>query len=259
MQRLGKNHDGYHGETIDIDEVLAGCLTAAKSFGWQSELRELSPQLHFYTLRRGGEGSASGPRIYISTGIHGDEPAGPLAVRALLEQNNWPANASLWLCPCLNPSGFGSNRRENAEGVDLNRDYQRFEAAETRAHVAWLQRQPPFDLALCLHEDWEANGFYLYELNPDDRPSLGGAIIDAVHQVCPIDTAGEIEGRPASGGIIKPSADPLSRPLWPEAFWLLQHQTRLSYTLEAPSDYPLTTRVSALVTAVQAALQQLTK
>jgi len=63
-----------------------------------------------------------------------------------------------------------------------------------------------------------------------------------------------IDGRPASGGIIRPSSDPRTRSQWPEAFWLLMHKTRHSYTLEAPSDFPLTTRVDALVAAVHSAL-----
>src|SRR5204862_2637245 len=106
-------------------------------------------------------------RIYMSTGIHGDEPAGPLALRQLLQQNQWPAEACLWLCPCLNPTGFPLNRRENAEGEDLNRDYRHLVTDEIRAHVAWLKRQPKFDVTPCLHEDWESTGFYLYALNPD--------------------------------------------------------------------------------------------
>ena len=67
-----------------------------------------------------------------------------------------------------------------------------------------------------------------------------------------------IETRPAHGGIVRPDVDPLSRPQWPEAFYLLQHKTRLSYTLEAPSDFPLATRTAALATAVKAALQAFT-
>ena len=64
-----------------------------------------------------------------------------------------PIDAALWLCPCLNPTGFPLNRRENAEGIDLNRDYRHLQSAEVRAHIDWLGRQPFFDLTLCLHED----------------------------------------------------------------------------------------------------------
>ena len=128
------------------------------------------------------------------------------------------------------------------------------QSAEVRAHVAWLEKQPRFDLCLCLHEDWEAHGFYVYELNPDRQPSLAEAIVARVARVCPLDLSSVIEGREAQGGIIRPNLDPLSRPQWPEAFWLLTHKTRLSYTLEAPSDFPLSVRISALVSGVNAAL-----
>ena len=129
------------------------------------------------------------------------------------------------------------------------------EAQETVAHINWLKRQPKFDLCLCLHEDWEAHGFYVYELNPEGQPSLAEKIVARVAEVCPIDTSELIEGRPAQKGIIRPSVDPRSRPQWPEAFFLLTHKTRLSYTLEAPSDFPLSVRVAALIAAVRGALE----
>jgi hypothetical protein len=149
------------------------------------------------------------------------------------------------------------NRRENAEGLDLNRQYRTAGPVETRAHTLWLSKQTGFDLCLCLHEDWECQGFYLYELNPDRRPSLARSMVDRVADVCPIDVSPVIEGREAEGGVICPQVDPASRPEWPEAFFLLAHKTRLSYTLEAPSDFPIPVRVAALTTAVNAALSQL--
>jgi hypothetical protein len=172
----------------------------------------------------------------------------------LLQENQWPANAELWFCPCLNPMGFVLNRRENDKDIDLNRQYRHLETAETRAHIAWLERLPQFDLCLCLHEDWESHGFYVYELNPENRPSLAEAIITRVAETCPIDRSEIIEDRPARGGIIRPNLDPATRPQWAEAFYLIVNKTRLSYTLEAPSDFPLMTRVNALAAGVNAAL-----
>ena len=139
----------------------------------------------------------------------------------------------------------------------MNRDYRHRETGEVAAHVRWLERQPGFDAAFCLHEDWEAQGFYLYELNPDQRPSPAVQMMAAVAAVCPIDLSPVIEGRPAQEGIIRPTLNPADRPLWPEAFWLLQNRCRLVYTLEAPSDFPLAGRVRALVVAMQAALGHL--
>lgn len=253
MQRTGRNHDGYHGERIDIEAVLAEVAERAHASGWSREDLAAGGSLRLQTWQRRSSGARR--RIYVSTGIHGDEPAGPLAARQLLRENRWADDAEIWLCPCLNPTGFERNTRTNAEGVDLNRQYLHVSAAETQAHVEWLKRQPAFDVTLCLHEDWESHGFYLYELNPDGLPSFAEETIRRVADVCPIDPSPMIEGRAAEGGIIRPSSDPRSRPEWPEAFWLLTYKTRLSYTLEAPSDFPLATRVDALVAGARVIME----
>lgn len=257
MERLGKNHGGYRGETIDIRAALREIETAAKQHGWTTEIFYQTPEFKFPALHRPSlsiRNPQSPIRIYLSAGIHGDEPAGPLAALRLLQENRWPADVELWFCPCLNPVGFVLNRRENADGKDLNRDYRHWETTEVRAHIAWLERQPRFDLYLCLHEDWESHGFYLYEQNPDNKPSLAETIVAAVKAVCPIDLSETIEGRPAKGGIIRPNLDPRTRPQWAEAFYLIMNKARQGYTLEAPSDFALPTRVNALVAAVNEAL-----
>jgi len=240
MQKLGKNHGGYHGETIDIRAVLCDVKIAAQKFGWTSEFFYKIGDLDLVALSKKSHIPHSTSRIYISTGIHGDEPAGPLAALKLLQENHWPDNAEIFLLPCLNPEGFILNTRGNAAGIDLNRDYRHPETGEVAAHVHWLERQPKFNLTLCLHEDWESHGFYVYELNPDGQPPLAEKMVAAVARVCPIDLSPIIEDREANGGIIRPSLDPASRPKWPEAFWLLQNKTR----------------VNALVAAVSAALKK---
>ena len=257
MQKLGQNHGGYHGETIDLRAVLREVENAARQYGWVSEIFHEADGFKLPALHRKPATSNQQPatRIYISAGIHGDEPAGPLAALKLIQENRWPEHVEIFLLPCLNPIGFTLNRRENADGIDLNRDYRHPKSAEARAHIAWLERQPEFDFYLCLHEDWESHGFYLYEQNPDARPSLAEKMIEAVKPVCPVDWSDNIEGRPAHGGIIRPLLNPLQRPDWPEAFYLITNKSRRGYTLEAPSDFPLPTRVNALVAAVNAALE----
>lgn len=250
--RLGKNHSGYAGDTIDIDAVLQEVIEAGRHHQWQVEWQDLAPDLRFPMLQRSLSDGVW--NAYISTGIHGDEPAGPLAALHLLQTNDWPDHVNLWLVPCLNPRGFRHNRRENLEGIDLNRDYRNPQSPEVNAHLDWLKRQPRFDLCLCLHEDWESGGFYLYEQNPHNQPSLADAMRDAVAQACPIEQAPVIENRPATNGVIRPNLDPAQRPQWPEAFYLLMNKTRLTYTLEAPSDFPMSTRVAALTVAVKTAL-----
>jgi len=258
MQRLHQNHGGYRGETVDPQVVLTHCESAARRHGWCIDRVPVTGRAPLLVLRRGPIGETGAPprRVYMSAGIHGDEPAGPLAIQRLLETDALPSGWAFCVLPCLNPAGLAANRRENPDGLDLNRDYRHLRSPEVRAHVEWLERQPRFHLCFCLHEDWEASGFYLYEVNPDNRPSLAPAMLEAVRGVCPVDLSPRIEGHPAQGGLIRPQLDPDLRPEWPEAFWLLQHgKTRWSYTLEAPSDYPLEVRVQALSLAVQAALQ----
>jgi len=153
-QRLRKNVSSYLGETINIDAVLSDCLAAARTHGWSVEEIPVPSKPSLFALTRSPSYITNhATRIYISTGIHGDEPAGPLAIRQLLQENQWPDNASLFLVPCLNPTGLRLNRRENDQGADLNREYLNTKAPETLAHINWLVRQPSFDLCLCLHED----------------------------------------------------------------------------------------------------------
>lgn len=255
VQKLGKNHGGYFGETIDIYATLHDIEIAARENHWDSEIFYETGEFKLFALRRAPIRNSPSPfRIYISAGIHGDEPAGPLAALKLLQENQWPEHLEIWFCPCLNPVGFKLNSRANAKGIDLNRGYLNPVAEEILAHVAWLERQPKFDLCLLLHEDWESNGFYLYEQNPDGKISFAKKMIAAVEKVCPIDRAELIEGRPAKNGILRPNILPQDRPDWPEAFYLIINKTRQSYTLEAPSDFPLPARVNALVAAVNAAI-----
>jgi murein peptide amidase A len=250
--RLGKNRGAYHGEPIDIESVLRADLEAAQRHGWTVESLLPDARLPLYAFSR--RSPRARQRLYFSAGIHGDEPAGPLAIRQLLQENRWPSDVDLWVMPCLNPEGFVLRQRTNAAGIDLNRDYRAPRSPAVRAHIHWLAGQPRFDFAVCLHEDWEAHGFYLYELNPDRQPSLAEHLISRVSTCFPIDTSATIDGWPAMGGIIRPQIEPADRPEWPEAIHLVVNRTRHSYTLEAPSDFELSLRVKALVLAVQALL-----
>jgi murein peptide amidase A len=260
VQRLGQNIGGYRGETIGLPKVLLDIERAAAGGNWVRDFVPLpsstaAQPLDFVAYQRLVESPRK--RVYISTGIHGDEPAGPLAALRLLQDDQWPADIAFWLCPCLNPTGFSLNRRENYQGIDLNRDYRHLQTEEIRAHVAWLAKQPDFDVHLCLHEDWEAQGFYMYEVNPDQLPSLAERILEAVAKVCPIETATTVDTWAAEAGVIRPRINPAERPQWPEAIYLITHKTRLGYTMEAPSDFPMPVRVGALVAGVRAALAAL--
>jgi protein MpaA len=240
--------------TLDPRLFTAEIETVARAAGFRSDPFGEAAGCRLLGLTRRARGVV--PRIYISAGIHGDEPAPPLALLELMTTGFFDDRATWFICPLLNPAGFLRAARENAEGIDLNRDYKTLKSIEIAAHVVWLRRQPNFDLTLCLHEDWESKGFYLYELNPHARPSLAHDMIAAVAKVCPIETATVIDGREiAEPGIIRPVNDPLLRETWPESIYLRANHAMLSYTLETPSALPLSQRIAALRAAITSAVR----
>lgn len=242
--------------TLDPADFLARVLAAATARGFRVEPFAEIDGLSLCALVR--EATPDKPRIYISTGIHGDEPAGPEALLAMLLAGDFDERAGWWLVPMINPTGHAVGTRENAVGADLNRDFKDTRHPEVAGLVAWLRRQPEFLASWCLHEDWEATGFYLYELNPQNRPTLAPVMLEAAARHVPIENAAVIDGRPSDApGIIRPANDPLLRDQWPEAIYLRAHHTSLSYTLESPSMLPLAQRVAAQVAAVRAGLAAL--
>lgn len=54
--------------------------------------------------------------------IHGDEPAG-IAIARILASRRAPPGVDLWIVPDMNPDGVAAGTRENARGVDLNRNF----------------------------------------------------------------------------------------------------------------------------------------
>ncbi len=54
--------------------------------------------------------------------IHGNECAG-LAITSALRTGSVPPGVQLWLVPEMNPDGTAADTRQNARGVDLNRNF----------------------------------------------------------------------------------------------------------------------------------------
>lgn len=241
----------YFGERLDVKSTLDQLVRGAEKEEFQVETLTKIGEFPIYAFSRTGNPGA--PVIYLSAGMHGDEPAGPLAISKLLE-TGLPHDISWIICPMMNPCGLHANTRENSNGVDLNRDYAQPTQPETQAHIQWLKHQRSFDLALLLHEDWETDGFYLYEVNPTEKGfGLGRKILEAVSAHCPIEKAPTIDGSEAIDGLIVPKTDVFEREDWPEAFYLIKRHNQPNYTLESPSSLDLEIRVNALKIAVRAA------
>jgi protein MpaA len=66
-------------------------------------------------------GDPSGTRVLVVGAVHGDETAGIAIARALERLS--PRDLDLWIVPDLNPDGVAAGTRQNAHGVDLNRNF----------------------------------------------------------------------------------------------------------------------------------------
>ena len=214
-------------------------------------------------LHRPSQKGSKAPRVYLSSGIHGDEISGPLALLEMLRQPDFFANHETTIFPILNPDGLARRTRENGDGIDLNRDYREPKSAEIASHITTLQTLGSFDAAMFLHEDFEGIGAYLYELNESLSSTLGGDIMAAMGRHVPIDLRPEIEEVTAANGIIQRRDIVLKhgpieeRPDWPEAIYLGIHHTKVSYTTETPMPFPLEQRVKAQIAAVATLLKSL--
>lgn len=190
--------------------------------------------------------SGTAPKVYLSSGIHGDEPAGPLAVLELLEEDALSGDLDWTLFPLLNPWGVENGKRENQHGIDLNRDYNVRQSREIRAHVNWLEQYPtPYDLYLSLHEDWETTGFYLYEINTSKHPSLALPLLQVAETILPLEKGPEVDGHKLNRpGLIAHRDEPDEPDGWPEAIYICKRTPLRSYTFETPSSAPLDLRVA---------------
>lgn len=204
--------------------------------------------------RKAGE---TRPRVYLSAGIHGDEPAGPFAIERLLRDDLLTPEISWTLCPMLNPGGCIEGTRETPGGIDLNRDYRDPQSPEASAHRAWIDSLEPHDLYLSLHEDWEATGFYLYEINTSPHRPFATRILEQVAKVLPIEPLECIDQHiVCAPGTIAHRPEPDEPLNWPEAIYHCKRYPHLSYTFETPSSsFAIAKRIEAHVIAVTSAAE----
>lgn len=230
---------------------------------WHQWTADLARQAHIWGWRCRQEnlleleltGAPQTPRCYLSAGIHGDEPAGPLAVAALLEDIGCWAGWQAVCFPALNIWGLQQGCRQSEDGNDLNRDYARARSGTTVRHLEQMRHLRHCRVAICLHEDWEAGGSYLYYLHRDGSVVRAREVLAAMARHIPTETAAQIDGRSAEEGLIHRHPDDFEGDALPEAIYLARHHADYCYTLETPSSLPLAWRVGALVAGVKAILR----
>lgn len=198
-------------------------------------------------------------RIYISAGIHGDEPAGPMAILDLLRRRELPEAFHYTIYPLLNPRSLVAGTRESPEGLDLNRDYGAApQSVEVRAHKESVP-QLPYAVTLCLHEDYDGEGFYLFAHHRAEwGAGLPAQVLAAAGRYCGIDRRTVIDDMPAKEGLMQPpdSVFDGGRVDLPEAVWLYFNRfPQVTLTTETPSGIDLPARVAGQCAAVRCVLE----
>lgn len=200
---------------------------------------------------------ASEHTLYLSASIHGDEPA---AAEGLLRWAEAHAGSlrslPLLLFPCLNPWGLVNNQRTDAQGVDLNRTFDRDDLSPV-AELKRLIAGRRFAATLCLHEDYDAQGVYLYEISRRREKDLGRALLQAAGAVLPIDPRKTIDARRFDRGLMLRRMRMAQIPLHPEAIHLYLHHTDHALTFETPSESSLARRVEAMERVIDRFVQRL--
>jgi murein peptide amidase A len=216
-------------------------------------------------------GDPTAPCVSISAGAHGDEPAAPAALYALVRDRLLDPAFSYRLWPCFNPTGFDAGTRTNVDGVDVNRSFGRGGTSPEARAVLTANRDLHFALSIDLHEDYEAAGFYLYDqLRAGAISRFARPVADAVSEAgFPIqrDWNGFEVGPPGSeaaqtlvaGAVVvdAPRETPTFGGALPLGLVLLRRAAAHALTFESPRERPWADRIAIHRVAVVAALAEL--
>lgn len=194
--------------------------------------------------------------LYISAGVHGDEPAPVAALIDWVEENAaLVASANLVIAPLFNPHGLANNTRVDEVGVDLNR---LFHDTSHPLISAWQRAISGlrFPLALMLHEDYDAQGMYAYDVTRALQP-VGNQILACSDKFIPRDSRRKIDGFPAKEGIItRRGRIPKGLTGWPEALVVFRDHSDMVLTIESPSEFSLHSRVAAQKSIIDHAVRK---
>lgn len=130
--------------------------------------------------------------------MHGDEPAGPLALAAFLGAlGNDPSRATgyeLWVYPVVNPTGCEGGTRENRAGKELNREFWRNSTEPEVLIIEAELKAGRFDGIITLHADDTCEGHYGYSHGRSMEDALLRPALLAAERVLPRDSRPTIDG-----------------------------------------------------------------
>ncbi len=194
------------------------------------------------------------PWIYLSAGVHGDEPGAVLGLLEWAESNaDLIARHPFLIIPCFSPWGITHNRRNDPDDRDPNRF---FNAPEYGYMATWRDfvGSRKLRLALTLHEDFDTGGTYAYELSNRAEFRAEVYLAAAAHAIPP-DSGKSIEGISIKNGVIRRKRGVPDMPGQPEAIVLHLAGAQVTLTFETPSEFSLFLRAQAQSLFIDAAVR----
>jgi hypothetical protein len=205
-------------------------------------------------------------RVLLTGGVHGNEPKGVVFLLQLIERfardgAPWPGVAFDIVLP-VNPWGWEQDRRCNADGCDLNRDFASFGAQESRLMRDFITKNK-YDLHIDYHQDDAASGFYLYQLD-NPKPEFSRHVIERMKsQNLPVHTGRVMYLFTAQDGII---VCPRWQILLSRAIrqcsmtnWHRLHGCPQSFVAETPKSLPEETIMAMNRIVLEALMDDITK
>jgi len=168
--------------------------------------------------------AADAPKILLTAGVHGNEPAGvESAVRLVERLASDPHHfkvCTLEIIPVVNPWGWSHDIRFNQQGIDVNRDFAAFVSQEARIMNNYLQNHQ-YHLIIDLHEDPDARGFYMYQYGRSDKTVVEPIVTAIAEMGHPIEQDIKMVTLKTQNGII-------DAPMW--GLWYMRLTRQLSIT-----------------------------
>ena len=238
--------DGDGTASNDWAEFEARLLQVARRRGFTVE--DLGPVegRPLRLLSRPG-GAPGRPRVLLSGGFHGEEPAGPWGLLSFLDTaaDDLLAAVELTLLPLVNVTGFVAGRRLNDWGENPNRGFLPGAERPSREGTALLRHGDRLAAAardglVTCHEDVLLSHAYLYTLERSDAPgAFSRSLLEANAAFFPVHPDGEVDGCTVRSGIVFNHRDTSFEN------WLFDRGARQAACVETPGQQPFPRRVAA--------------
>lgn len=205
---------------------------------------------------------SSKPTVFISAGIHGDEPAGIHAVIRFLNNDlhRYVDRFNFVVFPCLNPTGFDAGMHNTASGMNINDHFgKQSDDVVVRAIETKIKSfAPSVVLSFDLHEDNSGDqlGCYVYEMISKTTDHIAHRVLEVL---APTDICQqpEIYGETNTNGVIEQNVDESQTALGGLHGYLKAHGAQHVMVIETPSAWPLEKRIQTQLAMIQRGIESI--